>query len=203
MKRKQHWEKVYKTKSDNDVGWFQEIPQTSIRLVETYASGKDLLMIEVGGGNSFLTKRLYDDGFYNLTIIDVSGKALERCRNRFGDVCRDIQWIETDILDFNTDALFQIWHDRAVFHFLIDDDEIRKYAEVAAKSIAAGGYLIIAAFSLTGPKSCSGLPITQYSEEKFCNVFSKYFKLVESFDDLHITPSGNQQNFVWAVFKRN
>lgn len=202
MNRKQHWETVYETKADQDVGWFQENPEVSLKLVRKYASAKDDSFIDIGGGNSFLSKILYDQGFSNLGILDISAKALKRSRSRFVNYSDSVNWIECNVLDFSTETPFQTWHDRAVFHFLTAKNEIDKYADVAAKNIVSGGFLILATFSLSGPEKCSGLPISQYSEKKFCTVFNNNFDLMECFEDVHTTPSGNPQNFIWAVFKR-
>jgi 2-polyprenyl-3-methyl-5-hydroxy-6-metoxy-1,4-benzoquinol methylase len=202
VNRKQHWEKVYTTKGDHDVGWFQENPEISLKLVKEYSTSFDASVIDVGGGNSYLTKMLLDFGYTNLTILDISAKAIERSKSRFEKDVKGIRWVESNVLDYSTDKPFQMWHDRAVFHFLTDDNDIKKYAEVAGLNIVSGGYLIVATFSLIGPESCSGLPITQYSKDKFCIVFDKEFDLIECFEDVHITPSGNPQNFIWAVFRK-
>ena len=202
MKRKQHWENVYETKSDHDVGWFQESPEISLRLIEKYETQKDFPIIDIGGGNSYLSKILFDKGYSDITVLDISLKALERSQSRFGEDVDKIQFIESNVMDYRSRKPFHTWHDRAVFHFLVDEREIKIYAEVATKNIIKNGYLILGTFSLTGPKMCSGLPITQYSEKDFCKVFIDKFNLVECLDDVHITPSGNSQDFIWVVFKR-
>lgn len=202
MNRKQHWETVYETKDDLEVGWFQENPEESLNLVNNYSPIKANPIIDVGGGNSFLTKLLYNQGYSNLTILDISAKALERSKNRFIESPESMNWVESNVLNFQTKTPFQIWHDRAVFHFLTEDKEINTYAEIAANNIIPGGFLILATFSLSGPKKCSGLPISQYSEKNFCSIFNNKFNLIECFEDIHTTPSGNPQNFIWAVFKR-
>ena len=203
MSRKEHWEKVYATKSDQDVGWYQRIPETSLKLILKYTDSKDMAIVDAGGGNSHLSARLFDCGYTNLTILDISRNALIRSKNRFKTESKKIHFIETDILDFVFDKPFDMWHDRAVFHFLTDADEITRYAQVAYDNIIQGGYLILGSFSVTGPKSCSGLPITQYDQEKLNRVFHDQFDLVECFEDAHTTPSGNSQNFIWSVFKKN
>ena len=203
MNRKQHWEKVYETKTDQEVGWYEEYPMTSLQLVEKYATNNNDSLINVGGGNSFLSKILFEKGMTDLTIVDISSKALERNRMRFGQDEEKIKWIRTNILKFTSDKQLQIWHDRAVFHFLIKENEIRRYAEIAGASIKPGGYLLIGTFSLSGPNTCSGLPITQYGADELSKVFEGHFDLLESFGNTHTTPSGNKQNFCWAVFRRN
>lgn len=202
MERKEHWETVYKTNADLDVGWYQEHPDTSVKLVEKYSTKLDEAIIDVGGGNSHLSRILSEKGYTNLTVLDLSSQALKRSKTRIGCEANQLKWIESDILDFEASHQYQVWHDRAVFHFLLAEDDTKKYAYVASKSIPKGGFLILGAFSLTGPKMCSGLPITQYCEEDFCKVFEKSFKLVECFENVHITPSGNAQNFIWVVFKK-
>lgn len=201
MDRKQHWENVYQTKTDQDVGWYQDNPETSLKLVEKYGKRKDSQIIDVGGGNSHLSRILMSMGYTNLTILDLSSHALKRSQSRIKNA-HQLKWIETDVLSFEAKQQFQIWHDRAVFHFLLSDNEIKKYAEIAAKQIVKGGYLILGTFSETGPKSCSGLPITQYSEKKFQKVFKDNFVFVESFEAAHTTPSGNPQNFIWVVLRK-
>ena len=203
MNSKQHWETVYSTKSDREVGWFQENPNTSLKLILDYTYDKNQPFIDVGGGNSYLSKILFEIGFTNITVLDISGRALERSRNRLGYDGKKIKWIEADVTNFSSDTLYQLWHDRAVFHFLINDDEIKQYAKVAGRQIAKGGFLILGAFSLSGPTSCSGLTITQYSEEKLTNVFAGDFELINCFENVHTTPSGNKQNFIWVVFRKN
>ena len=203
VSKKEHWEKVYGTKGDKDVGWFQPSPEISLQMVEKYAQSFDDSIIDIGGGNSFLIKNLFELGYLNLTVLDISKEALERSKRRFEDGGSHISWNESDILKYQPNNFHNIWHDRAVFHFLTEDLEQSKYAEVAAKNIKQNGYLILGTFSTTGPKSCSGLPIVQYTEEKLNEIFSDHFEMIECFEDIHITPSGNPQNFIWVVFKRN
>ena len=202
MSQKEHWENVYRTKEDQEVGWYQPNPETSIRLVRTYSTSKDDSIIDVGGGNSHLIQHLLNEGYTDLSVMDISIHAINRNKIRFGSEADKINWIESNILEFNSDQDFQIWHDRAVFHFLTDNADMRSYCEIASQHIKQGGFLILGTFSETGPKMCSGLPITQYSEESFCSIFEEKFELIECFDDTHTTPSGNSQDFVWVVFKK-
>jgi 2-polyprenyl-3-methyl-5-hydroxy-6-metoxy-1,4-benzoquinol methylase len=202
MKRKDHWETVYANKGDNEVGWFERNPVTSLELIKSLPAGKDEPLLDVGGGNSFLTRKLHDLGYSTMTVLDISANALQRSKSRFGRQHGKIKWVESDILDFKPENPFSIWHDRAVFHFLRDPEEIAKYAEVAAGNIRNNGYLILAAFSTDGPESCSGLPITQYSTERFNAVFQPHFTMTDSFQQDHTTPSGNKQNFIWATFRK-
>ncbi len=202
VSRKEHWEKVYSTKADKEVGWFQQNPEVSLQIIQKYAQSFDDSIIDIGGGNSYLVKNLFELGYLNLTVLDISKAALERSKNKFEDGGIRISWIESDILKYHANNFHNIWHDRALFHFLTKDSEKNKYAEIAANNIKQNGYLILGTFSTTGPKSCSGLPIIQYSKENFNDIFSNDFEIIECFEDIHITPSGNPQNFIWAVFKR-
>lgn len=202
MDRKKHWETVYETKTDTDVGWFQENPNTSLKLINKYAANKNIHIIDIGGGNSFLTKMLFDQGYANLTVLDISDKAIERSKSRFGGNVNRLNWISSNVLDVDANQTYDIWHDRAVFHFLTSDDEIHKYAKIAANNIIQNGLLVLGTFSVNGPTTCSGLPITQYDNDKLMQVFTENFVLVESFRLDHITPSGNPQNFIWAVYSR-
>lgn len=202
MNRKKHWEKVYETKTDTDVGWFQENPNTSLKLINKYAANKNIHIIDIGGGNSYLTKMLFDQGYSDLTVLDISDKAIVRSKSRFGVNVNRINWISLNVLDFNANQTYDIWHDRAVFHFLTSENEIRRYTKIAADNIVQSGLLVLGTFSVNGPTTCSGLPITQYDNDKLVQVFSENFILVEHFMLDHITPSGNSQNFIWAVFSR-
>ena len=202
MNRKEHWEEVYNTKEDSQVGWFQENPEVSLQMVKKYTESFNDSIIDIGGGNAYLLKNLSTLGYLNLTLIDISKAASERSKKRFENSNSPVSFIEQDILTYHSENPFNIWHDRAVFHFLTDDFEKTKYADIAAKNIKQSGYMIIGTFSTSGPKSCSGLPIVQYSVEKFGEIFNDQFEMIECFDDIHVTPSGNPQNFIWAIFRR-
>jgi ribosomal protein L11 methylase PrmA len=198
---KQHWEGIYSNKQDNEVSWFQENPEVSLSLIEKYSySQKNLSIIDIGGGNSLLSIKLADRGFKKLSVLDISKAALERSRKRNPQA--SITWIETNILSGLVIENIDIWHDRAVFHFLTIKNDIHKYVSIASKAIVKNGYLILGTFSESGPKKCSGLPITQYSEKKFRELFEPNFEFIECFEEKHTTPFNSEQNFIWGVFKR-
>jgi hypothetical protein len=198
---KQHWENIYTNKSDNEVSWFQEKPQTTLKLIEKYTfNDKSISIADIGGGNSILTLELVEKGFSNISVLDISAKALDRNRERVKNV--PIKWIECDVLTCNELNNLTIWHDRAVLHFLTNKDEIKKYVQIATKAIIANGYLIIGAFSETGPDNCSGLPVIKYSESLLKKVFEKDFDLVECFEETHTTPFNSKQNFIWGVLRK-
>jgi len=194
-----HWENIYNSKTDNEVSWFQEHPETSLNLIKKYGESQQSI-IDIGGGNSKLTYQLVQNGFDNITLLDISKRALERNLERLPNA--NINVIEKNILDLKLNEQVHIWHDRAVFHFLTKKVNIKKYAEVVTDSVESGGNLILATFSEFGPDKCSGLPITQYSEEKFVELFEPTFKLLECFNEIHKTPFNSEQNFIWVVFKK-
>ena len=198
---KEHWENIYSNKSDNEVSWFQEIPETSLKLIEKYAfNDKSLSIADIGGGNSVLALELVNMGFSNICVLDISSKSLDRNKERIKNT--QLKWIESDILKCNDLDDITIWHDRAVLHFLTNEKDIHKYVQIASKSIVKNGYLILGTFSETGPDKCSGLPITKYSESSFKKVFGKDFDLIECFEEIHTTPFNTKQNFIWGIFNR-
>lgn len=200
--RKQHWEKIYQTKQLNEVSWYQPKPQTSLDFVSRYTVKKTDQIIDVGGGDSFLTDHLLELGYTNLTVLDVSESALERAKLRLGTNASKVNWIVADASDFQSSEKFDFWHDRAAFHFLTAESEIENYIETVNKSLNPEGILIIGTFSEQGPTMCSGINIRQYSERSLSDRFSKYFSKIESFTIDHQTPSGNIQNFVFCCFRK-
>ncbi len=199
--RKSHWEGVYASKQDHEVGWFEKHPATSYQLIQKYCKGKNDPIVDIGGGNSFLIKELHDEGFSNLHLLDISGKALQRNRSRFNNSA-PVTWIETDVLNYKGEKKYAIWHDRAVFHFLTDPNEIKQYVITASGHIPTGGYLIIGTFSRSGPSTCSGLPVQRYSYGSLVSVYADKFEPVESFENTHITPSGNRQDYLWVILRK-
>jgi 2-polyprenyl-3-methyl-5-hydroxy-6-metoxy-1,4-benzoquinol methylase len=203
MPNKEHWENIYEKKSDLEVSWYQESPTTSLQWIEELKLPKESCIIDVGAGNSNLTSSLHDKGFSNLWALDISANALERTKAKFSVDADKIQWLVSDILNLEITQRFSLWHDRAVFHFLTQETHINRYAEVASNHISPGGYLLLATFSTSGPKKCSGLDITQYSELSMQKVFEPYFSFCKSMVEVHNTPSGGQQNFIWCLFQKD
>ncbi len=196
----EHWENVYRTKGFNEVSWYQENPKTSIKLMLDLAPDKDSMIIDVGGGDSNLADKLIELEFRNITVLDVSSKALERAKNRLGENAERINWICSDIREFETDKRFDIWHDRATLHFLTSEDDKIKYAEAARRYLNSNGHIIISTFSTHGPKKCSGLDIQQYSEDSMKKLFRE-LEHIKSFEEEHLTPSGSSQIFLYNVFR--
>ncbi len=199
---KEHWEHIYGTKKDNEVSWTQDTPETSLRFIEALALPHQAEIIDIGAGNSNLAAKLLDMGYRHLSVLDISGEALERTRQKLEDRAARVRWIESNILDFSPTRGYDLWHDRATFHFLTSEEDIRKYVEIVTMGIKPGGHLLISTFSTTGPKKCSGLDITQYSEASINALFSGPFQLVHCSGDTHTTPFDTTQEFLFALFKR-
>lgn len=199
MDRKNHWETVYETKNPDEVSWTQKVPQISLDFIRSFGLDKASKIIDVGGGDSKLVDFLLDEEFENITVLDISGKAIERTKARLGDRAQKVKWIESDITEFEPQETYDIWHDRAAFHFLTSPEQIQTYVDLTQKTVA--GYLILGTFSKNGPKKCSGLDIKQYNEEQMETVFNHFEKL-ECRAEEHTTPFGTTQNFVFCSFKR-
>ena len=199
---KSHWENIYSTKNEDGVSWFQEYPKTSIDLIEKYSSNKSISIIDIGSGRSRILKNLIDNEFENLTYLDISEEASFKSKISLGNKQDLVQWHVANVLDFNTDNNFAIWHDRAVFHFLISKEDVEKYKQVALKNIVKGGYLILGTFSENGPEKCSELNVSRYSPESLKKIFYPEFKMIESFTIDHKTPFDTNQNFLFSIFKK-
>ncbi len=199
---KSHWENIYSKKGDQEVSWYQETPSSSLDLINKNSIDKESDLIDVGAGNSNLIIELNKQGFKNLTALDISGKALERTKEKLGPKADEINWVETDILDFEPDKTFDVWHDRAVFHFLTNENEIKQYVDLVSKNLSPGGLFILSTFSSEGPLKCSGLEISQYNEAQLVKLFGTSFELKSCFTKDHITPFSTKQNFIHAVFSK-
>jgi 2-polyprenyl-3-methyl-5-hydroxy-6-metoxy-1,4-benzoquinol methylase len=200
--KKSHWENVYQTKPLETVSWYQPVPETSLSLIANLNLSKDSHIIDVGGGDSLLSEYLLNQGFANLSVLDISGAALRRAQKRLGDRANSINWIESDVLDFKTEHPLDLWHDRAAFHFITEDSDIKRYVQIAHKAIRPEGYLILGTFSVNGPTKCSGLPIRQYDLNLVRNTFGAYFELLHNEEIDHLTPGGSVQKFHFATLKR-
>ncbi|PKW29956.1 class I SAM-dependent methyltransferase [Flavobacterium lindanitolerans] len=200
-KNKEHWEAVYQNKGPEEVSWTQEIPKTSLNFIHSFNLNKSAKIIDIGGGDSKLVDFLLDEGFENISVLDISAKALEKAKLRLGNRSEKVNWIVSDILDFKPDTTFDVWHDRAAFHFLNTKEQVGKYIEIAQSAVS--GYLTIGTFSENGPKKCSGLDIKQYSEETLHAVLENRFEKLHCIYEDHKTPFNTTQNFLFCSFKRN
>ena len=160
--KKTHWDKVYETKTSDQVSWTQLVPKTSLNFIKSFGCNKNTKIIDVGGGDSLLVDFLLEDGYTNITVLDISSKAIEKAQNHLGVKAKEVNWIVSDIVSFKPETSYDIWHDRATFHFLREQLEINNYIELLKKYVKE--YISIGVFSEKGPLKCSGLDIVQYSE---------------------------------------
>ncbi len=200
--RKKHWENIYNTKQVDEVSWYQPTPQTSLDYITSNATSLTAKIIDVGGGDSFLVDHLLDLGYTDITVVDISAKAIERAKARLNEKASKVKWIVADAADFTPNEQYDIWHDRAAFHFLTDENDIVNYRNTAANAINKNGSMIIGTFSIDGPFKCSGIEIKQYSEESLTSCFEENFSLTEAVNYNHPTPFNTTQNFVFCSFKR-
>ena len=196
-----HWEQVYETRSTDEVSWFQAEPSVSRRLVEA-AVGTNGSVVDVGAGASRLVDLLLDDGFSDLTVLDVSARALAVVRQRLGPRSSAVTWVHGDVLDWHPGRTFDVWHDRAVFHFLTDPQDRSRYVELVQRATAPGGTVIVATFAPDGPTHCSGLPVSRSDAAGLASIFGEAFVLGHTEREEHHTPSGVVQPFTWAVLHR-
>jgi len=199
--KQKHWETVYKTKQPNEVSWTQEIPKTSLDFIHEFNLPKSAKIVDIGGGDSNLVDYLLEEGFENITVLDISSAALEKSKKRLGDKAQKVKWVVSDVTEFNPDTKFDVWHDRATFHFLTTPQQIKKYIASASKHVA--GFLTIGTFSDKGPEKCSGLPIRKYSEETLVSELKKQFDKLRCISEDHVTPFQTKQNFLFCSFKRH
>ena len=199
ISQKFHWEKIYQTKQPNEVSWTQEVPVISLEYVRSFKLPKNASIIDVGGGDSKLVDFLLQEGYTDITVLDISEAAIERAKQRLGDLAQKVTWVVSDVLNFNSEKKFDVWHDRAAFHFQTEGADIKKYIKIV-KSLAKDK-VVIGTFSIDGPTKCSGLTIKQYEELTMKELFeTNSFKNIECKREDHITPSGNVQNFVFCSF---
>jgi SAM-dependent methyltransferase len=201
---KAHWEKVYGSRAPTELSWYQSQPTRSLELLEQLGVGASSAIIDVGGGASTLVDALLDRGFDNLTVLDISHSALEHAKARLGARAASVKWIEADVTsaDLGAGALYDVWHDRAVFHFLTNAEDRRRYVAAASHSLRPGGAALIATFSPQGPARCSGLDVVRYDSAQLARELGSAFSLEHSVDDLHHTPSGTEQAFTYTVLRR-
>lgn len=196
--RRAHWQRVYSEKEPTDVSWYQSVPEKSLHLIRETGIVKSEPILDVGGGASTLVDHLHAAGYTDVTIMDISGRALERSRARLGESAGATQWIESDVTRFEPRRRYALWHDRAVFHFLTDSGDRDKYIDVAERALNPGGYFVLATFGPEGPERCSGLEIRCYGIERLQELFGSGFKLGGYELDEHATPRGSTQQFLYS-----
>ena len=199
---KGHWENIYGKKGPQDVSWYQAVPLTSLRLFEEYDVKTSDRIIDVGGGDSLLVDHLLDKGHTDITVLDLSGVALRKAQERLGARAANVDWIEADATAFTASAPFDVWHDRAVFHFLTDDDQVENYLACMAEYLRPGGLLILATFSENGPEKCSGIPVKRYAEAEMTQRLQRICDRIKCFTVDHVTPFNTVQNFLFCAFRK-
>ncbi len=203
MDKKAHWENVYSTKPHDQVSWFREHLDNSLRMIVQTGIEKDAAIIDVGGGSSTLVDDLLEAGFIDVSVLDISGTAIEASRLRLGERQDGVNWIEADITDVElVENHYDVWHDRAVFHFLTAAEDRRRYVDLVNRSVKPGGHVIIASFGLEGPTKCSGLDVVRYSPDTMHDEFGDGFQLISSLDESHQTPFGTTQEFVYCYCRK-
>lgn len=198
--KKNHWEAVYENKRPDQLSWTQEVPTTSLDFIASVGAIKTAKIIDIGGGDSKLVDCLLAQGFENITVLDISEKALDKAKFRLGANAEKVNWVVADITDYAPDSPFDIWHDRATFHFLTTTEQVSRYLATARQSIT--GFMTIGTFSTLGPTTCSGLPIKQYSEEFLTASLKNGFAKIRCVLEDHQTPFNTTQNFLFCSFKR-
>lgn len=200
--RREHWDNVYDTKSFTEVSWFQPRPERSLQLIERAAVDLDDAIIDVGGGASTFVDHVLDDGFTDITVLDIAGKAFKQSRRRLGARADGVEWIVFDVTAYQPTRTWQLWHDRAVLHFLIDEQDRTRYVDVLETALAPGGHVVLATFGPEGPLKCSGLEIRRYSIDMVEELLGPGFELQCHELENHETPTGLTQQFLYSCWTR-
>ena len=201
--KKNHWENIYDSKALKEVSWYEPIPKTSLNFIESCSLQRNSPIIDVGGGDSFLSDYLIKRDYEDISVLDISSNAIERAKKRQGELSKKINWIVSDVLDFSPTKEYAVWHDRAVFHFLRDEKDIKQYINILLKSLAQKGNLVLGTFAEDGPKRCCALDVRRYSFQNFEKLLSKYFTVIKTQNVIHKTPFNTEQsfNFIQAIKK--
>ncbi len=201
--RQGHWQQTYETKTDREVSWHQDLPEPSLTLVAGAAASLASPIIDIGGGTSHLVDHLARRGYRRISVLDVSSAALEKAQARLGAQAAAVRWITADITTWTPAELYEVWHDRATFHFMVTEADRFAYLAHLRQALAPGGHAIIATFALDAPQTCSGLPVMRYNPESLADTLGQGFTLVSSMPHLHRTPGGSVQPFQFSVFRRS
>jgi hypothetical protein len=202
IKRKAHWERAWSLKNETETSWFQTAPELSLELIAAAGARPDDPLIDVGGGASRLVDHLLDRGFSDLTVLDISAAGLQRARRRLGARAQRVHWIEADVTTFRPQRSYRLWHDRAVFHFLLDAAERARYVAAMDTALTCDGQAVIATFGPDGPLRCSGLDTVRYGADDLAAVIGPGWRLAEQRSEAHRTPAGREQHFGYYRFAR-
>ncbi|QJD96082.1 class I SAM-dependent methyltransferase [Mucilaginibacter robiniae] len=200
--KKEHWENVYAQKKLTEVSWYEQTPETSLSIIANFNLPKNAAIIDIGGGDSLLADHLLALGYSSITVLDISNNAIERAKLRLKDKSLAINWITSDVLELSNNIQYDLWHDRAAFHFLTDEADQKRYAEVAAAHLQTGGLMLISTFALNGPEKCSGLPVTRHSGAILIDLFQSQFQSMGSINHCHLTPFNTEQAFTYNSFRK-
>jgi 2-polyprenyl-3-methyl-5-hydroxy-6-metoxy-1,4-benzoquinol methylase len=200
--RETHWQQVYLNKGEQEVSWTQPSPEPSLGLIGKFAPSRQASIVDIGGGASRLVDALCERGYRDVTVLDLSEAALVTAKRRLGERGASVQWIAADVTDWEPAQPFDIWHDRAALHFLVEASDRRAYLERLGRGVKPGGHAIIATFALDGPEKCSGLPVQRYDAAALSKAVGEAFELVESLAHRHVTPWGALQSFQFSVLRR-
>jgi ubiquinone/menaquinone biosynthesis C-methylase UbiE len=203
MDQRKHWEEVYSTKPTEKLGWYEPHLQTSLRWINNLGLSKDARIIDIGGGVSTLVDDLLEKDYKSITVLDLSKSALSSVKARLGKTAESVTWLEGDITTIDLpEQYYELWHDRAVFHFLVSPEQQQQYLENLLNALRPGGHVIIGTFAPEAPPKCSGLPVHRYSHDQLASTLGKEFKLNKYDKKLHITPGGVNQMYIYCQFQR-
>jgi len=197
-----HWDSVYRSKDEAQVSWYQAEPQPSLDAIDRFGARSDQSFIDIGGGASSLVDSLLGRGWTDLSVLDLAESALAVARNRIGNASSRVDWICADVTDWRPSRQWEVWHDRAVFHFLTGVEQRRAYKEALARGLSEDGLFLIATFALDGPDKCSGLPVQRYDAPGLQAEFEASYALLDNWREVHTTPWGSTQNFTWCAFRK-
>jgi SAM-dependent methyltransferase len=202
LSRQAHWQGVYKTKGEHDVSWFQESPAISLDLIRATGVAASASIIDIGGGASRLVDALLEQGYESITVLDLSEQALATAKARLGLRAAKVQWVIADVTTWEPSQTYDVWHDRAAFHFLTEPKDRLAYAERVHRAVRPGGYVIIGTFAPDGPECCSGLPVVRHDAASLGDMLGRSFELIETRRHDHRTPAGATQRFQFSRFRR-
>jgi len=197
-----HWDTLYRSKAPTAVSWYQESPALSLAMIERSRIDRKARIVDVGGGASTLVDRLLEKGFATVSVLDIAPAALAAAKARLGEQAHRVEWIVADVTAWHPQQPYDLWHDRAVFHFLVHATDRRNYVAALQAALAPGGHVVIATFALDGPERCSGLPVVRYGPESLASELGEDFRLIESVPETHVTPAGVEQRFIYCRFQR-
>jgi len=202
MSRSEHWQSVYGRRPADEVSWYQSRPDTSLSLIRSCQLEKNAALLDIGGGASVLVDHLLDEGYLDVTVLDIAKAALDLSRRRLGARADQVRWQVADVTDYLPDRSYDLWHDRAVLHFLTEPEQRAAYRAALEQALKLGGHLVVGTFAIDGPTKCSGLEIVQYDAAKLLDLLGPEFVLREEQKEAHVTPTGAVQQFAWFVLQR-